>query len=89
MPTYDYECEACGGRFERRQAITEEPITECPDCGGKVHRLVSGGAGFIMKGSGHHGRSHGDGAECSLERTGRTCCGRDDRCGKAPCTDGK
>ena len=32
MLTYEYKCETCGLRFERRQSIKEEPITECPEC---------------------------------------------------------
>ncbi|MGA7876467.1 MAG: FmdB family zinc ribbon protein [Desulfoferrobacter sp.] len=84
MPTYEYECGTCGLRFDRQQAITEEPLTECPECGGKIHRLVSGGAGFILKGPGH-ARMEQQTGECSLERAGKTCCGRDDRCEKPPC----
>ena len=86
MPTYEYECEKCGLKFERRQAISAVPLTECPECHGRVQRLVSGGAGFIIKGSGQEqgGRS---GSECSLEKTGRTCCGRNERCGKPQCGD--
>jgi putative FmdB family regulatory protein len=86
MVTYEYECGGCGLRFERRQPITEEPITECPECHGKVQRLISGGAGFILGGSGY-GRAGHPGKECSLERAGRTCCGRDERCGKPSCGD--
>jgi putative FmdB family regulatory protein len=84
MLTYEYECETCGLRFERRQSIKEEPITECPECHGKVRRLVSGGAGFIFKES-VPGRAGQRGSECSLEQAGKTCCGRDARCGKPPC----
>jgi putative FmdB family regulatory protein len=87
MPTYEYECGTCGLRFERRQAITEDPITECPECHATVERLITGGAGFILRGSGH-GEARRSGKECSLERVGRTCCGRDERCGKPPCGDG-
>jgi putative FmdB family regulatory protein len=87
MLTYDYECENCGLRFAHRQAITEDPLAECPECRGKVRRLVSGGAGFIIKGS-DHGRAGRHGSDCSLERSGRTCCGRDARCEKPPCGGG-
>lgn len=45
MLNYQYECNSCGFRFERLQSMKEIPITECPECGGQVHRLVSGGAG--------------------------------------------
>ena len=86
MPTYEYECHACGLRFERRQSIKEAPLTECPECHGRVRRLVSGGAGFILKGSGRN-RAEQRGGECSLKELGKTCCGRDERCGKPPCRD--
>ena len=85
MPTYEYECEKCGLQFERRQAITEAPIAECPQCGGNVHRLISGGAGFIFKGAGHNRATGPRGGECSFERFGKTCCGREERCGEPPC----
>jgi putative FmdB family regulatory protein len=84
MPTYEYECKKCGLRFERRQPITDRPLTECPECRGEVRRLVSGGGGFIFKGSGHD-RIGRRGSECSLERSGKPCCGRDERCDKPPC----
>jgi putative FmdB family regulatory protein len=84
MPTYEYECESCGLKFERPQAITELPLAECPKCSGTVRRLVSGGTGFILKGA-SHGRTGQNGQACSLEQTGKTCCGLDERCGKPPC----
>jgi putative FmdB family regulatory protein len=88
MPTYEYECEKCGWTFEQMQAITAEPLTKCPKCSGRIHRVVSGGAGFLLKGSGWTPRENG-GTDCSLRRTGRTCCGRDERCGKPACGDGE
>lgn len=55
MPTYEYECSACGHRFEEFQSIKAKPITVCPKCKKrKVRRLISGGAGFIFKGSGFY-----------------------------------
>ena len=86
MPTYEYKCEMCGLTFERRQAITEDPITECPECHGVVHRLVSGGAGFVLKGP-SRSRAGQSRQACSLEQVGKTCCGRDERCGKPLCGD--
>lgn len=84
MPTYEYECEQCGLEFERQQGMTELPLTECPECHGTVRRLVSGGTGFILKGSDHSRMEH-DRQSCSLEQTGKTCCGREERCGKPVC----
>lgn len=76
MPTYEYECTACSMRFEREQSMTDAPLAICPECGGAVRRLVSGGTGFIFR-----GESRASSGSCSLETTGRTCCGREERCG--------
>jgi putative FmdB family regulatory protein len=54
MPTYQYKCEACKYIFEEFQLISDDPLEKCPKCGGKVHRLISGGAGFLFKGSGFY-----------------------------------
>ncbi|MFA6816463.1 MAG: FmdB family zinc ribbon protein [Lentisphaeria bacterium] len=54
MPTYEYKCEKCNARFEVVQRITDPPLEHCIKCNGKVRRLISGGAGFIFKGSGFY-----------------------------------
>ena len=55
MPTYEYACDACGHEFETFQGITEKPFRSCPKCGKrKVQRQISGGAGFLFKGSGFY-----------------------------------
>ena len=54
MPTYQYHCPECGHDFEEFQSITEEPIETCPSCGEKPHRVISGGAGFVLKGTGFY-----------------------------------
>lgn len=54
MPTYDYKCLTCDTRFEKFQSITAPAIEECPECGGKVKRLIGAGAGLIFKGSGFY-----------------------------------
>ncbi len=51
MPLYEYECENCGHRFERIQSVNDEPIRQCPECAGAVHKLFFP-AGIIFKGSG-------------------------------------
>lgn len=53
MPLYEYECESCGVRFERRQSFDEAPVRLCPECGGKVHRLIQP-VGIVFKGSGFY-----------------------------------
>jgi len=51
MPAYEYLCDACANRFERRQKMSEPEVAACPKCGGAVRRLISGGAGVISKGA--------------------------------------
>lgn len=55
MPTYDYECDACGHTFERFQEITARKLRTCPECGKrKLQRLIGRGMGLIFKGSGFY-----------------------------------
>ncbi|MGE5486073.1 MAG: FmdB family zinc ribbon protein [Ignavibacteriales bacterium] len=57
MPIYEYECDRCG-RFDHWQSITSEPLAECPKCGARVRRLISGNIGVIFKGSGFYCTDH-------------------------------
>ncbi len=54
MPTYDYECEKCGHGFEKYQSITEDTLKKCPECSGRLRRLIGAGAALIFKGSGFY-----------------------------------
>jgi putative FmdB family regulatory protein len=55
MPTYDYECDACGHTFELFQGITAEPEKKCPECKKKkLRRLIGTGAAIVFKGSGFY-----------------------------------
>jgi len=55
MPTYEYECEACGHTFEKFQSIKARPVRQCPECGRmQVRRLLGTGAALIFKGSGFY-----------------------------------
>lgn len=55
MPTYDYECLACGYSFEFFQQMSDKPILKCPECGkNKVKRHIGSGMGVIFKGSGFY-----------------------------------
>ena len=51
--TYDYVCTACAHVWEAEQRISEEPLTDCPECQqATAKRQISGGQGFILKGGG-------------------------------------
>jgi len=83
MPTYDYRCDDCGHRFERFQKMSDAPVDACPECGGKVRRLIGTGAAVIFKGSGFHSTDY----RTSRSGCGRDkpCCGRDTPCDTRPC----
>lgn len=55
MPTYEYECQNCGHKFEKFQYMTEKAVKECPQCHKQsAKRLISAGSGIIFKGSGFY-----------------------------------
>jgi putative FmdB family regulatory protein len=58
MPTYDYECETCGKRFEVFQSMKDAKLETCPahlcQDKGKVRRLLGTGGGIIFKGGGFY-----------------------------------
>ena len=56
MPTYEYECQQCGHRFEEFKSITAAPRQICPEasCLGPVKRLIGMGGGLLFKGSGFY-----------------------------------
>ena len=53
MPLYEYECDACGHRFEKIQKFSDPLEDKCPKCGGHVHKLMSSPA-IQFKGSGFY-----------------------------------
>ena len=81
MPTYEYLCKKCGHTFEEFQSMSENPLTRCPKCGtDNLARVMGGGGGFILKGSGFYGtdyRKHRPGGsdsgkkEAGKEETGK------------------
>ena len=83
MPTYDYQCEKCGHRFELFQKMSDAPAKACPQCGGQVHRLIGTGAAIIFKGAGSYSTDYRD-SRPSCGRNKR-CCGRDTPCDTRPC----
>jgi putative FmdB family regulatory protein len=53
VPTYEYACAECGERLEAVQKFTDDPLTVCPACGGKLRKLFSA-VGIVFKGSGFY-----------------------------------
>lgn len=84
MPTYEYKCHTCGYTLEKFQSMKDEPLEKCPRCNGKVQRLISGGAGVIVKGSNSCKADYGENNPTACGRD-RPCCGRDFPCDHKPC----
>lgn len=53
MPTYQYACTACGEQLEVVQKFSDDPLTECPACLGRLRKLFSS-VGVVFKGSGFY-----------------------------------
>jgi len=53
MPTYGYRCGSCGHQFEIVQRISDEPLTTCPQCQGKLSKMLYP-VGISFKGSGFY-----------------------------------
>ena len=53
MPTYSYRCTACGTAFDAVQAFTDDSLTVCPSCGGRLRKLY-GTVGVTFNGSGFY-----------------------------------
>lgn len=53
MPTYAYACTECDHHFEVRQSFTEDALTDCPQCDGRLRKLFNA-VGVVFKGSGFY-----------------------------------
>ena len=53
MPTYEYACKSCGEHLEVVQSFRDDPLTECPKCGGTLRKVFSA-VGIAFKGSGFY-----------------------------------
>ncbi|UCG38725.1 MAG: zinc ribbon domain-containing protein [bacterium] len=64
MPTYEYRCDTCRKDFEVFQKITDNPLEKCPECGGRVQRLIAA-SNFILKGGGWHKTEYASGGSAA------------------------
>nr|BFE63505.1 zinc ribbon domain-containing protein [Dactylosporangium thailandense] len=71
MPTYQYACTVCGHQLEAVQSFTDEPLTECPECQGRLRKQFSA-VGVVFKGSGFYrtdSRNSGKSSSSSSTKT--------------------
>ncbi len=75
MPTYDYNCNDCGHRFEAVQKISDEPLTVCPNCGKPALRKIISATSFVLKGSGwYKNDTRGSGGDAPSPACGTGAC---------------
>lgn len=68
MPTYSYECTECADRFDVVQAFTDDALTTCDKCSGRLRKLFNA-VGVVFKGSGFY---RTDSRESSKKSSGST-----------------
>ena len=76
MPLYEYQCDACGHRFEVIQKYSDAPIDVCPKCGGAVSKLLSSpaiqfkGSGFYLTDYGRAGKTDSSNVSAGKNESG-------------------
>ncbi|AEB42770.1 FmdB family transcriptional regulator [Verrucosispora sp. FIM060022] len=77
MPTYQYACTACGHQLEAVQSFSDEPLTECPACEGRLRKMFNS-VGIVFKGSGFYRTdSRSSGSESTSSSTTSKSSGSD------------
>jgi putative FmdB family regulatory protein len=76
LPTYQYACTECVHTFEQVQSFTDDALTECPACGGRLRKIFNA-VGVVFKGSGFYRNdsraeagSEGAGSDASASQSG-------------------
>ena len=67
MPTYSYACTECGNRFDVVQAFTDDALTTCEQCSGRLRKLFNS-VGVVFKGSGFYRTDSRESAKSSIQR---------------------
>jgi len=76
MPTYEYTCRDCGHTFDVVQKMTDEPLTVCPVCGGRLRKVFAVPA-IAFKGSGFYATDHGKKSKRPSETSEKGATGSD------------
>jgi putative FmdB family regulatory protein len=71
MPIYEYECGKCGNTLEALQTFSEKPLTKCPQCSGKLHKLISQST-FHLKGSGWYATDYSKKSNSAVAPSSKT-----------------
>ena len=85
MPLYEYRCETCQKTFEVIQKFSDSPLSQCPDCGKSLEKLMSLGS-FQLKGSGWYNTDYKKSSATSPSSPAESCAGSPSTCSKPACS---
>jgi putative FmdB family regulatory protein len=71
VPTYSYACTECGNRFDAVQAFSDNALTTCPKCSGRLRKLF-GSVGVVFKGSGFYRTDSRESAKSSTNGSAKS-----------------
>lgn len=71
MPTYSYACTECGNRFDVVQAFTDDALTTCEQCSGRLRKLFNS-VGVVFKGSGFYRTDSRESAKSETNGSAKT-----------------
>lgn len=71
MPTYTYACTECGNRFDAVQAFSDDALTTCPQCSGRLRKLFNS-VGVVFKGSGFYRTDSREAAKSSANGSAKS-----------------
>jgi putative FmdB family regulatory protein len=71
VPTYSYACTECGNRFDVVQAFTDDALTTCEQCSGRLRKLFNS-VGVVFKGSGFYRTDSRESAKSSTNGSAKT-----------------
>jgi putative FmdB family regulatory protein len=87
VPTYQYACTACDERLEVVQKFTDDPLTECSVCGGRLRKVFSP-VGIVFKGSGFYRTDSRNGSGANKDKDAKQAGSGDKPDTKAPAASG-
>ena len=89
MPTYEYRCRSCGEPLEVAQSFSDDPLTECPVCGGQLRKVFQA-VGIAFKGSGFYKTDSRTAAKSSSSASSESSSGSSDSpATKSACSNGE
>ncbi len=88
MPIYEYRCEDCGHELEALQKMSDEPLTECPECGKPALKKQVSAPGFRLSGSGWYETDFKSGNKRNLADKGGDAKGSEQKSSAGACCAG-